>query len=226
MEDTVDYVDLDDQMESLEKYVSEMPIYSKDYETIKTMIDNMDDTLFVKVMEEIKNGNLTFGDFRRIFANTSYGENIGNSLDNQKRLHDEYKMMIDHINDVVTDTELAAFSSLDNFLKTTQESAVSVEKQQKIYELLMENSDDPYSSIAKAFVIEDFIASGDASTNIEDLFMLSKDDYYIPVDFRYVQLTDQDMRFASDNELTTDQMKKLKSMTALFINQPKDPKKE
>jgi hypothetical protein len=52
----------------LEK-IDNLKLYEKDYDTLLNLLNNADDKFFVKVLEEILNGNLYIQDFERFFEN-------------------------------------------------------------------------------------------------------------------------------------------------------------
>lgn len=229
------HIDLEKEKEELIDYVKSMPLYDNigasnfvsgtgEYDALVNLIQNMDDTLFVKTMEEIKNGNLTLGDFQRLLISTDYGETLENSIENQRNLYNEYELLMNEYTSLGLINDGDKLDNLATFKKYTTSSGslsvINIEKKQRIYELLSKDTGDPYIDYYRNLMfmelVEDPVESGSSLTpdEIADKFLQSVEDYIVPVDFRYIQLTDRDKKFAEQNGLTTDQMKKLKSMMA------------
>ena len=218
------YLDLDREKNSLIDYVNNMTLYDgQDYEILKSMILNMEPTLFVKILEEIKNNHLSLKDFYRIFESSNYGNTIANSLENQANLYDEYTLLINQLLDYQIIQEgdrldnLVTFATVD--INDKKYSVAEVEKIQQIFELYIKDTEDPYKEFFKDKVFSDFLKEirGEKVTvsALNDI-LLSMQDYLVPVDYRYITLTDDDKNYAYENEISTDQMKKLKSMYAYY----------
>ena len=219
-----DYIDLTEEKNKLIDFVANMNLYDgKDYEILKSMLLIMEPTLFVKIIEEMKDNNLSLKDFYRLFESTNYGETIANSLENQANLYDEYTRLISLLLDYHIIEEGDKLNNLVTFatviVNNKKYSVAEVEKIQKIFELYIKDTNDPYKEFFKDKIFSDFLKEIQGkSVNISalDNILLSMQDYLVPVDYRYIELTDDDKNYAYNNKLTTDQMKKLKSMYAYY----------
>lgn len=219
-----DYIDLTEEKNKLIDFVANMNLYDgKDYEILKSMLLVMEPTLFVKIIEEMKDNNLSLKDFYRLFKSTNYGETIANSLENQANLYDEYTRLISLLLDYHIIEEGDKLNNLVTFatviVNNKKYSVAEVEKIQKIFELYIKDTNDPYKEFFKDKIFSDFLKEIQGTTvNVSalDNILLSMQDYLVPVDYRYIELTDDDKNYAYNNKLTTDQMKKLKSMYAYY----------
>ena len=219
-----DYIDLTEEKNKLIDFVANMNLYDgKDYEILKSMLLVMEPTLFVKIIEEMKDNNLSLKDFYRLFESTNYGETIANSLENQANLYDEYTRLISLLLDYHIIEEGDKLNNLVTFatviVNNKKYSVAEVEKIQKIFELYIKDTNDPYKEFFKDKIFSDFLKEIQGTTvNVSalDNILLSMQDYLVPVDYRYIELTDDDKNYAYNNKLTTDQMKKLKSMYAYY----------
>ena len=219
-----DYIDLTEEKNKLIDFVANMNLYDgKDYEILKSMLLVMEPTLFVKIIEEMKDNNLSLKDFYRLFESTNYGETIANSLENQANLYDEYTRLISLLLDYHIIEEGDKLNNLVTFatviVNNKKYSVAEVEKIQKIFELYIKDTNDQYKEFFKDKIFSDFLKEIQGTTvNVSalDNILLSMQDYLVPVDYRYIELTDDDKNYAYNNKLTTDQMKKLKSMYAYY----------
>ena len=74
--------------------IDEMEIYKKDYDIIQTLLNSGDDEFFVKMLEEVINGNLYWSDFEHNLANTNYPDVLRQQLKTQKELNDTVRKLV------------------------------------------------------------------------------------------------------------------------------------
>jgi hypothetical protein len=204
--------------EMLDK-IDRMPIYEKDYKVIESLI-NVDDRFFVKVMEEILEGNLFFSDFDRIFKDESYASILSRNLEAQDKLRTEifrlaefrrqilndpgYSIDLKTINIGVTKTDPG--DPLNEFYSYERNMAVD----NQIYQLLDTISSDNPELVAVKLRIFKALELGQISK--EDFLLFAKD-YIVPISEEGQVLDRSDVNFMVENGLTEDQMKKLKALS-------------
>ena len=81
---------IDEAKQELFDFIDGLEITYELYDILINLYRYYDDRLFVKIVEEIKNENISFYDFKRIFANNPFLEE---SLENQEKLYREHKLM-------------------------------------------------------------------------------------------------------------------------------------
>ncbi len=209
--------------EDLLRAVDSMAIYDKDYEAIMALMSMGDDRFFVKVIEEIVTGNMLFTDLYRLLKDQRYSQALERNLEAQQKLKTEIERTLAFrkelegnpnysINPETTAigvTVQADGSSTEAFY-TSQEAQ---ERSAMIYDLLSpDQSDDPVTRQAKLAMYSAF-ASG--SITEEDLLLFARD-YIVPISFENQVLNSSDLSFMVENNLTQDQMKKIKALSAFL----------
>jgi hypothetical protein len=197
-------------------------IYQKDYDVIRVLLNNTSDEFFVKVIEEILLGNLYFSDFERIFPSGTYETIIKQNLESQDKLRREIERTIAFRREVenanynidLKNTKLGVFlpdegSELYDFY---EEERVNVIDNQ-IYELLETIPTDNDLVRTAKFKIYEALKNGDISK--EDFLLFAKD-YIVPISFEHQVLDKSDINFMIENNLTEEQVKKIKALS-LFI---------
>jgi hypothetical protein len=197
-------------------------IYQKDYDVIRVLLNNTSDEFFVKVIEEILLGNLYFSDFERIFPSGTYETIIKQNLESQDKLRKEIERTIAFRREVenanynidLKNTKLGVFlpdegSELYDFY---EEERVNVINNQ-IYELLETIPTDNDLVRTAKFKIYEALENGDISK--EDFLLFAKD-YIVPISFEHQVLDKSDINFMIENNLTEEQVKKIKALS-LFI---------
>jgi hypothetical protein len=197
-------------------------IYQKDYDVIRVLLNNTSDEFFVKVIEEILLGNLYFSDFERIFPSGTYETIIKQNLESQDNLRREIERTIAFRREVensnynidLKNTKLGVFlpdegSELYDFY---EEERVNVIDNQ-IYELLETIPTDNDLVRTAKFKIYEALKNGDISK--EDFLLFAKD-YIVPISFEHQVLDKSDINFMIENNLTEEQVKKIKALS-LFI---------
>jgi hypothetical protein len=202
--------------------IDELVIYQKDYDVIRVLLNNTSDEFFVKVIEEILLGNLYFSDFERIFPSGTYETIIKQNLESQDKLRREIERTIAFRREVenanynidLKNTKLGVFlpdegSELYDFY---EEERVNVIDNQ-IYELLETIPTDNDLVRTAKFKIYEALENGDISK--EDFLLFAKD-YIVPISFEHQVLDKSDINFMIENNLTEEQVKKIKALS-LFI---------
>jgi hypothetical protein len=202
--------------------IDRLVIYQKDYDVIRVLLNNTNDEFFVKVIEEILLGNLYFSDFERIFPSGTYETIIKQNLESQDKLRREIERTIAFRREVenanynidLKNTKLGVFlpdegSELYDFY---EEERVNVIDNQ-IYELLETIPTDNDLVRTAKFKIYEALENGDISK--EDFLLFAKD-YIVPISFEHQVLDKSDINFMIENNLTEEQVKKIKALS-LFI---------
>jgi len=201
--------------------VDNMVLYSKDYDILNNLLNNLDSKLFVKIMEEILEGNLYFSDFERFFTE-DYEKQLEINLENQKRIKTEISRMIYFKQTILEEsytfdgnTNMIGIprpSDLDTELLTLYETLSEEERQSIIYHLFDFNESETVLERAAKLIIRDNLLSETTEYNEQDLLLFA-DSYIIPIDFKHQIINDNDINFMLENNLTEDQIKKMKSLS-------------
>lgn len=205
--------------------VDALDIYERDYETLVQLMDNLSDDLFVKIIEEILEGNLFFSDFERLFADESYASTLKNNFEAQDKLKKELdrtlafrrltqgqSFSIDPTTTRIGITVPAEGTDMRTFYDQVKTEVT----QDQIYSLFetIEN-DDPVVRASKLRVYNAF-QSGEIS---EEDFLLFARDFILPIAIEHQILDKSDLRFMADNKLSEEKVKKLKALSYFFRRQ-------
>lgn len=208
---------VEDAKQELIDFIDMLNITNSNYDDILELVLNSDDAFFVKVIEEIKDGNLTFNDFKRTF---SFSDVVDSSIEKQAKLYREHKLLSERLLEA---EQLQLFDKLKYLVTIYQNkegnnviySAEEIEKENKLISMLTTDSGDLLESLYKNKLLNDLLSASDAErSKLVDSMLFSLDDYLVPVDFNHIELTDMDLKFARENNMTDDEMKKMKSFSA------------
>jgi len=203
--------------------IDELVIYEKDYDTIRFLLNNTTDEFFVKVIEEVLLGNLFFSDFERIFPSGTYETIIKQNLETQDKLRKEIERTIafrrefgENSNYTIDlkNTRLGVFlpdegTDIYNFYQDEKNNVIN----NQIYELLETIPTD--NDVVRTVKFKIYQALEEGKINKEDFLLFAKD-YIVPISFENQVLDKTDIDFMVQNNLTQEQVKKIKSLS-LFI---------
>lgn len=208
---------IEDAKQELIDFIDMLNITNSNYDDILELVLNSDDAFFVKVIEEIKDGNLTFNDFKRTF---SFDGILDSSIEKQAKLYKEHKLLSERLLEA---EQLQLFDKLKYLVTIYQNkegnnviySAEEIEKENKLISMLTTDSGNLLESLYKNKLLNDLLSASDAErSKLVDSMLFSLDDYLVPVDFNHIELTDMDLKFARENNMTDDEMRKMKSFSA------------
>lgn len=212
-------------------YIDSLVITEDNYDNLLNLVQNCDDALFTKIMEELKNGNLVLNDFIRKFSENDEFEQIINS---QEKTYKEHMMLRNRLIELTNFykealkmnnyTKFLETDKLPNLITTYENktsdkvnySANEIERQNIILSLINKYTRDPLEDAYKTTMLEKVLNSDD--TDFIDSMLLSFHDFVVPVDFDHVYLSEYDKNFALENGLTDDDVKKMKSLAAFLSN--------
>ena len=288
---------IDEAKEALFEFVDNLEITYELYDILVNLYSNFDERLFVKIMEEVKDGNISFYDFKRIFNNTTFLEE---SLENQEKLYREHKLMRERLEALDSEVsranssaeysvaKLKNFSYLGNhnfdtlmsnyehyiyeevpadvmtedffynngntgvagdttvhvgfftrsaepdedgkyiytkeneyhegttyYTQIIDYKAADIEKENILFYNLMQETDDPVMELYRSRMLKELLSMDDVHrSSYIDSMLLSVHDYIVPVDYTKVLLNGSDLKFAEDNNVDLEEMKKIKSFAA------------
>jgi len=203
--------------------IDELVIYEKDYDTIRFLLNNTTDEFFVKVIEEVLLGNLFFSDFERIFPSGTYETIIKQNLETQDKLRKEIERTIafrrefgENSNYTIDlkNTRLGVFlpdegTDMYGFYQDEKSNVIN----NQIYELLETIPTD--NDVVRTVKFKIYQALEEGKIDKEDFLLFAKD-YIVPISFENQVLDKTDIDFMVQNNLTQEQVKKIKSLS-LFI---------
>jgi hypothetical protein len=200
--------------------VDRMQFYERDYDVIRVLIANSDDEFFVKVIEELLIGGLQFSDFYRLFEDRKYSDLLAANLESQQRLKTEIERTIAFrkLSDAgfsidPSKTRIGVtFQGDDSPAKGFYDESLQSEVSQQIAEILRDDpSDDSVARDSKRRLFS-AIKSGKLSS---DEIMLFAREYIVPIAEDNQVLNSSDIAFMVENNLTEDQMRKIKSFSKI-----------
>jgi hypothetical protein len=203
--------------------LSAMSIYEKDYEVISALLGMNDDNLLVKIVEEVAEGNLLFTDFYSIFSGTKYTGILEANLESQERLRQEIERTIAFRREFGNDPDYAIDPSTTRIGVTVQDagsptkgfydSSEETERNQLIYDILSPDpTDDPVVRRSKLSI---YTAITQGTLSEEDVLLFARD-YIVPISYENQVLNGSDISFMVENNLTEDQVRKIKALSAFL----------
>jgi hypothetical protein len=191
--------------------IDDMVLYSEDYKTVSFLMANLEDSLFVKILEEILIGNLFFSDFERILSDSSYSSVLENNLKAQNDLKTELDRLIAFRGSTNQSTTLLGiYPPGDANLRSFYEIIKNEEVSSQIYSLFeVDPSDDDITRVLKVRMFE---ALQDNEIDEND-FLLFAREYILPISIEHQILNNSDRQFAQKNNLSDDQVKKMKALS-------------
>jgi hypothetical protein len=191
--------------------VDRMVIYERDYKILSLLIANLEDALFVKILEEILLGNLFFSDFERIFSDSSYSSTLARNLETQNKLKKELDRLITFRGQ--TDQAislLGLYPPADQNLRIFYEQIKDEEIESQLYNIFeVEAGED---ELTKQLKIRIFEALQSNQISKEDFLLFSRE-YILPISIEHQILNKSDLQFATQNNLSEDQVKKIKALS-------------
>jgi hypothetical protein len=202
--------------------IDAMDIYEKDFDTILNLLNNTNDRFFVKVMEEVVNGNLFFSDFERVFQDESYAEILKTNLEAQKKLENDITKLVEFRRNILLESNYTNEAATTKIGMTQQfegdqyKNFYSTQAQNTVKELYYQlfDSTESESDIVKAAKIKiyDTIFNNQGELTRDDMLFFKKSQI-LPIDFSYQILNRSDLNFMIKYSLTEDEMKKIKALS-------------
>ncbi len=199
--------------EEMIKRIRNMIFYEEEYDVLNKLLIYCDDVLFVKIMEEVLLGNLSFSDFEDLFASDEYQNLMSNNIRFQSVFNDyclKYKEYL-YDKNLISDWSLV-------LLMTTSKSIVDIDKKNKLFSILLRKNDNILVDLYKNILIEDVLQHPE---NIDNL-LFSINNYRVPIDYDHIILDDSDIMFMNEQNISEEDMKKIKSLTlqsAVYLKQ-------
>ena len=203
------------------KRIDNLQIHEKDYDTLLNLLNNADDRFFVKVLEELLEGNLYLQDFERIFSDNRYENVLEQNLMTQRNLQKEIQRLIDYRTNILKEVyDIDSFGKLGiprqingSFYDSLYETLDAEIKDDLIYQLLEVSPQDTEIIRDSKIKILSKFTSGEVSRNDILLFANS---HIIPIAYEYQTLNNADNEFMYERGLTEEQMKKIKALATFF----------
>lgn len=210
----------------LKDYVDNLKISEENYNEFVKLL-NIDDNLFVKIIEEIKNNNLKINDFKRLFDDLpNYATSIETSMEAQEKLYREYSLLFDRLkelNIISEGQQLENLISLKEFVKNNKIiSVVDIEKQNILYSLFTEEISDPFKNFYRTTMLNEIIKNIEDNNPAVENMLLSVHDFMVPVDYEHIEINNTDKQFMIENNLDEATFKKIKSLAAFTANKYKE----
>lgn len=212
--------------------IDQMEFKEKDYETLIFLMDNLTDDLFVKILEEILGGNLFIQDFEQNIGNF-YTNLLKRNLENQEKLTREVERLVNYRRNILGEDFAINFDSFLGIVRPTLESGnrefyneINTEiKENFIYDMLtIMPTDSELTKSAKIRILKAIENTGELTNNepsvsIDDILFFAKSNI-IPLSINEQILDISDKDFMFENNLTEEQMKKIKAFS-IFLKRVK-----
>lgn len=203
--------------------IDDLIIHEKDYDTLSILLNIADERFFVKVMEEILDGNLFIQDFERWFSRDESYENIlEQNLRTQLKLKTEIQRLIDYRKNILGEIysaediskSMALIKPLDdeNYKDLYYEQDKYI-KEDTIYQLLTIKSED--NELIKTAKTKIMKAYKNNEITRDDILLFA-DNHIIPISYEHQVINSVDNEFMYENNLTEDEMKKIKALAIFF----------
>jgi hypothetical protein len=198
--------------------VDAMIIYEKDYETLLNLLYNTDDRFFVKILEEILEGNLYISDFERLFSDDAYTDTLRMNLDSQDKIYKEITRLLDYRRNILGEDFSIDPMSMIGIVKQDTESQyknlydqlADDARRNLVYQALKTIPSD--NIITASSKLKIFQKMQDGTISIED-FILFANSQIIPVSIEHQVLDESDLNFMIENNLSHDEVRKLKALS-------------
>ena len=204
---------LNRQQEILE-YIDNMVIYDEDYDNIQYLVENMDDSLFLKVMDEVVEANdyNVFRLFTRALALNNYNiTKLKKNLQTQDELYNEYTLLLKYLQTELNDYnnyKLKALAVINNEI-------IDKAKADIVLDFITTDNTTSIEEFTYKKIILSKLLDPNSRNDILDAILLSSHEYLVPVDKRFIELTDNDKKFMELNNVSENEMKHIKSIAAL-----------
>ena len=198
--------------------VDKMPIYEKDYKIINDLLENLDSALFVKIIEEVLEENIFFSDFERIFPDDRYVETLRENFEKQEELRKEISRLVYFRKEILGESfderlnvglplpgETSPYLDFYNDIADEERDII-------IRSLFEHDENDSYLVTAAKIGLREKLFTQDSGFSKDDLLLFAES-YILPLDFRYQVLNKNDKNFMLENNLTDDEMKKIKTLS-------------
>lgn len=216
--------------DELFEYIDRMTITNSQYDVLEKLIENTEDQLFVKIIEELKNENLNFSDFLNLLEGTYFYNHLEKSIDNQGKIYSELSNLILTAKDLKVANIVNYTANLVSLYEKRDddgniiEKISDIEKETILSTFFTDEQKDPSIQFYMDLLLKDLLLDP-TKKHIDDI-LLSLNEFVVPVDLRYVQLNEADLLYAQENNLTEDEMKKIKSLAAYDASLTIDPKNQ
>ena len=101
-------------------------------------------------------------------------------------------------------------NSLTYYAQSVDYSAAGIEKENTLFYNLTVPSDDAITELYRTRMLKSLITDDDVHRNAYiDSMLLSVHDYIVPVDYNKILLNGGDIKFAEDNHIDLEEMKKI-----------------
>ena len=99
-------------------------------------------------------------------------------------------------------------------LMTIDRNIVFLEKKNQIYSILFSKTGDAMTEFYQNVALQDILNN---PSNLDNI-LLSVSDYIVPIDYNYIQLTEADTLFMKQEQISEEEMKKIKSVALRSAN--------
>lgn len=202
--------------------IDTLVIHDSDYNILLNLINNLDSKLFIKVMEEILEGQLFLSDFEPIFGK-EYTEDLEKNIIQQKELEEGILRFINFRKSITSDsfsydpgTDMIGImrpsetSDYFDIYSELSEEEISI-LQYHIFDI---NEDDDILKRAVKNKIRDEILLG-TNFDTNDLLLFANE-YIVPINMEHQILNKNDKNFMIANNLTEEEVKKMKAL-AIYL---------
>lgn len=188
------------------EYIDNLPIYEKDYDLFIKLVNNTSPKLFTKIIEEMARGNIYITDFESVLPESTLNK-INTQIENQAKIATKLQRLIDFRKSIDTDKNLQI--AFDN--PTYKAFIEKDEIINKMYDYL-----NPYAYSGSERDLR--LSLLEKAINNPETVILSPDDYIVAIQYDDIELTQDDLNFMEENNLTEDDIKKIKSLSLYLLN--------
>jgi len=189
--------------------IDNMIIYEKDFVTLNNLVTYCSPKLFTKILEEVFLGNLYISDFDSIFT-SELNKKVNTEIIRQKDIEDRMYNLIALRKEIDKNSNFK--SNIAIAIEHSQyDTEVDFEKRNIISELFNDGEDDVTERTIKEALYNKIIQD-------PKKFLLSRDNYLVPISYHDIVLDSYDYEFMMQNSITEEEMKKMKSLSLFLTN--------
>jgi hypothetical protein len=192
--------------------IKAMSMTEKDYDVLLGLCDSLSDEIFSKVIELILEGDLLISDFEPLLEDGESRKVVSESIAAQRSLYESASKLAAFREESGTGDD----AIYQEYAIAKGDASYSDEKEKELSDILSSlaygsGSSDPVTQACRARLYKDLMDGG-VSEDEARHWMMSLDDFMVPVDWSNVRLNGYDLDFMRSKGLTEDMMKKIKAV--------------
>lgn len=199
------------------RWISNLVIYEKDYETLNLLLENTNNEFFIRIMSELAHGNILIEDLEPILGGEAYDKYISDELLNVQDI-EEQLMLILNANDVLSPHELSdkyRKEIYENFIILNEDNEDIIEEvsSEEIYSFFNNVPESSYLHRINKEKIRKLYEDGIINKNFLNIYLSVP---IVPINYQNVILNNEEIKYAHSKDISINEMKKIKSLSLYY----------